>query len=83
MKSRFVEAETAISKKESAALNYYHFVIKGNWEGWTERQIMRSEVWMYYFAKGFGHMLPKELHDQMVKNPRNEYVALYIKEFCR
>jgi len=84
MKSRFIEAETTISKKEAAAVNYYHFVIRGNWDGWTQRQIMKSEVWMYYLAKGIGHTLPKELHDQMMlRNPRNEYVARYIKEFCR
>ena len=84
LKSRFVDAEAAIARNDNAALNYYHFVIKGDWRGWSDKQIMRSDVWMYQFAKSLGCMLPKELHEQMIlRNPKREYVARYTEEFCR
>ena len=85
LKGRWEEAEDRIAKDNDAAEDYYRFVIKGNWEGWSEKQILRSTVWTYFYAKSLGFMLPSEMHEDMMKNRGrgDEYVQKYIKEFCK
>jgi hypothetical protein len=85
IKGRWEAAEDRIAKDEDAAEDYYRFVIKGNWKGWTDEQISISTVWMYFYAKKLGFMLPEKMHEYMMKrrSRKEEYVLKYIKEFCK
>lgn len=80
---RFKEAEPKIAEKESPSSDYYHAVIKNDWNGWTEEEISMSPAWMYYYAKSLGHMLPETMHSKMTaKRLKSEHADIYFKEFC-
>jgi len=85
IKGRWKEAEYRIAKDEDAAEDYCRFVIKGDWKEWTDEQISMSTVWMYFYAKSLGFMLPEKMHEHMMKrrSRKEEYVLKYIKEFCK
>jgi len=83
MKSRFKEAEATIAKEDDSAEDYAREVIKDDWSNWTFCQISRSTVWMYYYAKKLGFMLPSELHEKMMEKRNESFAKRYIKEFCK
>jgi hypothetical protein len=84
IKGRWKEAERSIAKDDDAAEDYYRFVIKGDWEGWSDDEISRSTTWMYFYAKSIGFMLPKKMHEDMLKRRGGDhYVDKYINEFCK
>ncbi|NBT57416.1 hypothetical protein EBT16_01390 [bacterium] len=83
LRSRFKEAESSIAKKDGPASDYFRAVIKGDWKGWSETDISRSPVWMYYYARSLGHMLPEPMHSGLLgKRIKNVYADMYFKEFC-
>ena len=85
IKGRWEEAEDRIAKDDDAAEDYCRFAIKGDWGGWTDNQISRSTVWMYFYAKKLGFMLPEKMHEHMMKRRgrKEDCVLKYIKEFCK
>lgn len=78
MKERWKEAESVIAKNQYAAQDYYNLIIKGNWKDWSEDEIARSTVWMYYYALSIGDMLPKKLHEKMLCHRKDDFYFEYI-----
>lgn len=72
IKGRWPEAEKRIAKDENASIDYFNEVIRNNWKDWTEQEISTSPVWLYFYAKNIGDMLPKNLHEIILKN-RGKY----------